>query len=137
MFTYKLSDNKLDYTFVREEVFMKEQGFANEFDEIDDIATHITFYNNDELIGCGRFFLEENSYIIGRISVLKPYRKQGYASLFIKTIENEIKKLSGTKVKLHAQYRVRALYEKLGYTICSSLEDDEGVPHVWMQKSLK
>ena len=44
MIEIKTKDNEQDYRYVRIEVFMKEQGFQNEFDEIDATAVHITVY---------------------------------------------------------------------------------------------
>ena len=38
MIQIKIKDNEQDYRAVRIEVFMKEQGFQNEFDEIDAVA---------------------------------------------------------------------------------------------------
>ena len=40
-----------DEMFIREEVFMQEQGFKNEFDDIDDSATHIVLYDDGSPVG--------------------------------------------------------------------------------------
>lgn len=39
---------------VREEVFMQEQGFQNEFDEIDNISWHIVMFHEEEPIAAYR-----------------------------------------------------------------------------------
>lgn len=49
MIEIKTRDNEQDYRYVRIEVFMKEQGFQNEFDELDAIAVHITVYVDGSL----------------------------------------------------------------------------------------
>ena len=59
---------------IRIEVFMKEQGFENEFDEIDTISHHIVVFDEGKPIGTCRFFKENNHYTIGRVAVLKKYR---------------------------------------------------------------
>ena len=41
---------------IREDVFIKEQGFVNELDEIDNIATHIVLYIDNEPVGTCRVF---------------------------------------------------------------------------------
>ena len=41
MIEIKTKDNEQDYRYVRIEVFMKEQGFQNEFDEIDAISSDL------------------------------------------------------------------------------------------------
>ena len=48
-----------DAKMIRESVFMKEQGFENEFDEIDDIAIHIVLYDNKNPVATCRIFKED------------------------------------------------------------------------------
>lgn len=59
----------------QEEVFVKEQGFQNEFDDIDDFATHICIYEDGKALGCVRFYVENDKMRIGRLAVLKQARK--------------------------------------------------------------
>ena len=54
MIEIKTKDNEQDYRYVRIEVFMKEQGFQNEFDEIDATAVHITGTSPVSPSGTGR-----------------------------------------------------------------------------------
>lgn len=56
---------------IRIEVFMKEQGFENEFDDIDNISFHIVVFDEEKPIGTCRFFKENDHYTIGRVAVLK------------------------------------------------------------------
>ena len=46
---------------VRKRVFMDEQGYENEFDQIDDDprCIHVTLYVDGEVAGCSRVFPEE------------------------------------------------------------------------------
>ena len=46
---------------IRTLVFVEEQGFKNEFDSIDEIATHIVMFDGDNPVAVGRFFPSENS----------------------------------------------------------------------------
>ena len=80
---------------IRIEVFMKEQGFENEFDDIDDISHHIVVFDNQKPIGTCRFFKENDHYTIGRVAVLKEYRKQHVGKLLLESAEKEIQKLNG------------------------------------------
>ncbi|MDO4501302.1 MAG: GNAT family N-acetyltransferase, partial [Erysipelotrichaceae bacterium] len=61
---------------IREKVFMEEQGFKNEFDEIDDKALHIVVYDKMMPIATCRVVESEeaNTYIMGRLAVIKEYR---------------------------------------------------------------
>ena len=81
-----------DIRYIRETVFIKEQGFENEFDEIDSVAIHMLVKKDNKAIATARLYLENNSYHIGRIAVLKEYRTLKIGSKIIKILEEEVKK---------------------------------------------
>ena len=122
---------------IRVEVFMKEQGFENEFDDIDDISFHIVVFDEEKPIGTCRFFKENNHYTIGRVAVLKEYRNQHIGNVLLGRAEKEIKKLNGDLIVVHAQVRVSPFYENQGYIQFGQIDDDEGVPHMWMKKKIQ
>ena len=122
---------------IRIEVFMKEQGFENEFDDIDDMSHHIVVFDEEKPIGTCRFFLENDHYTIGRVAVLKEYRNQHIGNLLLESAEKEIKKLNGALIVVHAQVRGSPFYEKQGYIQFGQIDDDEGVPHMWMKKRIQ
>ena len=122
---------------IRIEVFMKEQGFENEFDDIDNISFHIVVFDEEKPIGTCRFFKENDHYTIGRVAVLKEYRNQHIGNLLLESAEKEIKKLNGALIVVHAQVRVSPFYEKQGYIQFGQIDDDEGVPHMWMKKRIQ
>ena len=122
---------------IRIEVFMKEQGFENEFDDIDDVSFHIVAFDEEKPIGTCRFFKENNHYTIGRVAVLKEYRNQHIGQSLLESAEKEIKKLNGGLIVVHAQVRVSQFYEKKGYIQFGQIDDDEGVPHMWMKKRIQ
>ena len=97
---------------IRIEVFMNEQGFENEFDEIDTISHHIVVFDEGKPIGTCRFFKENNHYTIGRVAVLKEYRNQHIGNLLIRTAEKEIKKLKEQKERLMKVYVNGILHEE-------------------------
>ena len=61
---------------IREEVFMREQGFRHEFDEIDAKAVCLVLYEESKPMACGRYFPGEadGEYVAGRLAVLREYR---------------------------------------------------------------
>ena len=122
---------------IRVEVFMKEQGFENEFDDIDDISFHIVVFDEEKPIGTCRFFKENDHYTIGRVAVLKEYRNQHIGNVLLESAAKEIKKLNGDLIVVHAQVRVSPFYEKQGYIQFGHVDDDEGVPHKWMKKKIQ
>lgn len=122
---------------IRIRVFMQEQGFQNEFDDIDSIAHHIVAFDQDIPVGTCRFFNEKNHYTIGRVAVLKEYRSKHIGHILLDAAEEEIKKLNGQEIVVHAQVRVSPFYQKKGYIPFGEIDDDEGVPHMWMKKKIQ
>ena len=99
---------------IRTEVFVNEQKFENEFDDIDDIAYHLIIWEGEKAIANARLYREKdekNSYIIGRLAVLKEYRKCHIGTKLMNLLEEKVKALSGEKISLSAQCRARAFYE--------------------------
>ena len=123
---------------IREEVFMKEQGFVNEFDDIDSIATHLVLFWEGQPAGVCLFFptKEPGVWDFGRLAVRKAYRDKHLGSLLVQEAERQIRDQGGAKLALMAQIRVQKFYEKNGYTPFGEPCDDEGCPHIWMEKLL-
>lgn len=123
---------------IREEVFMKEQGFVNEFDDTDSIATHLVLFWEGQPAGVCRFFptKEPGVWDFGRLAVRKAYRDKHLGSLLVREAERQIRDQGGAKLALMAQIRVQKFYEKNGYTPVGDPCDDEGCPHIWMVKKL-
>lgn len=156
-------DARDDAFAVRKRVFMDEQGYENEFDQIDDDARciHVVLYADGELAGCSRVFPEEleraaapdapkspscdldqgvpqaQIYLLGRVAVVPTFRRRGLASEIVRASDRAARDAGARLVKLHAQEYVRDLYAKLGYAQISEVDyEDEGQPHLWMAKRL-
>ena len=127
-----------DYAIkIRKRVFEEEQGFQNEFDEKDNISAHIVLFDKGKVpIATCRVFwdAEKDSYILGRLAVVKEYRGKNIGSVVVGEAEQYVSEKGGKCIALHAQCRASAFYAKLGYTEFGSIEDDEGCPHIWMRK---
>lgn len=121
---------------IRIKVFVKEQGFREEFDKTDDIATHIVMYDNDQAIATCRFYKRENDYLLGRIAVIKEYRGKHIGAKLIQSAENEIAKRGGKIIAIHSQLRAKDFYLKQGYKGNGESDFDEGCPHIWVYKNL-
>ena len=123
---------------IRRAVFMEEQGFVNEFDQIDDISAHIVLFEGDTPAAVCRVYYshERKCHIIGRIAVQKAMRGRHLGAEGLKAAEEYIASQGGSRVMLSAQVRAAGFYERSGYTQTEERYDDEGCPHVWMQKSL-
>ena len=121
---------------IREEVFVREQGFAEEFDEIDAYAVHILLFCGDRAIGTCRIFECDGSWQIGRVALVREFRGRGCGRRLLAAAEAHIQRQGGARCSLHAQTRAQAFYEKCGYRPCGKPFDEEGCPHVAMTKSL-
>ena len=74
-----------DARIVRTRVFMEEQGFQDEFDDIDDDprTIHVTLYDANALVGCARTFPDPDRpdqpgrWVFGRLAVLPEARRGG------------------------------------------------------------
>ncbi len=123
---------------VRVEVFMKEQGFSSEKDEIDDTCTHFTGYIEGIPVASGRCYItDKNTMMIGRIAVLKPYRKQHLGAAMLEAIEKYCQSLNVMRLMLSAQCQAMGFYEKAGYHKLGDVYMDEHCPHQLMVKFIK
>lgn len=122
---------------IRQMVFLEEQGFQNEFDDIDEAATHIVMYdqNNEPIATCRVFEGEEKgAYILGRLAVIKEYRGKHIGSEMVEEAEKTVISKGGKSLCLHAQCRVKEFYAKSGFVEYGQEDEDEGCPHIWMKK---
>lgn len=125
-----------DEKMIRETVFIEEQKFKIEFDDTDDIATHIVMYIDNNPVGCCRLYKQENEYHIGRIAVLKPYRGKGYGEKIVLNAERVAKEKGADSISLSAQVRASGFYEKLGYKKHGEIYFDEYCEHIAMKKDI-
>lgn len=123
---------------IRTDVFINEQGFSNEFDETDSRCLHFLLFKNDKAIATGRMFTEDNgrSYHIGRVAVLKEYRKYHTGSELMTAMIEKAKELKAEKIVLSAQCRVKDFYKKLGFAEVGDIYYDEYCPHIQMEMNL-
>lgn len=131
----KLNEDK-DWHNVRTTVFIEEQGFTNEFDDIDAYALHVTAYEEGKLIGCGRIYPADDSttYHLGRLAILKEFRGKNFGSRLVAELEFEAKQHGAFCIKLDAQKQAMPFYESLGYVEYGEVHMDEHVEHVEMMK---
>jgi len=138
MIIKKYNDLPDEARYIRETVFVKEQGFQEEFDSTDNISTHLVMFDEDKPVATCRFFWDDeaNSFILGRLAVIKAYRGRNLGAELVEQAENIIKENGGTSLSLHAQCRAKTFYEKQGYTEFGEMDYDEDCPHIWMKKIL-
>ena len=120
---------------IRFEVFTQEQGFHNEFDDIDNKSYHLLLWKDNQVIGTARLFYEQDDTIhIGRVAVEKQYRSGGSGSMILTACCEKAHELHAKRVILGAQCRAMKFYEKNGFQPFGTIFDDEGCPHQMMEK---
>ena len=126
-----------DAKAIRKAVFVEEQGFHNEFDRTDDVSLHIVAYDGVEPVGVCRIFPDRSkTWTLGRLAVLKPYRGQHLGANLVAKAEETARNHGADRLTLHAQERVADFYKSLSYRDMDIHDQDEGCPHMWMDKPL-
>lgn len=124
---------------LREQVFLREQGFHTEFDEIDPIAWHLALLRQGQAIAVGRLYPtpgQPEIFHIGRVAVRQDCRGQGLGQTVVLELEQKARQLGARMIQLSAQCHAQGFYEKLGYTAHGEIYLDEHCPHIDMQKPL-
>lgn len=122
---------------IRETVFLQEQQFTVEFDDVDAYAWHVVIYDGETPAATGRFFADEQDiYHIGRVAVQKAYRQQGMGAFLMRELEQFAAKQGAASVTLSAQVRASGFYRKQGYIPYGETYYDEYCEHISMRKQL-
>lgn len=124
---------------IRSEVFEKEQGFVDEFDEVDNNSWHLTLFYNDYPIAVARFYPEDpETFHVGRVAVRKEFRGKKIGTFLMKFVETKIKELGGRWAILSSQLDKKDFYEKCGYHVSGEGEItyEQDCPHINMAKLL-
>src|SRR5574344_1391076 len=120
-----------EYYYIRKTVFLDEQGFAYDKDEIDKIGKHIIVYIDNKAVGTARFFKDGDNYHVGRVAVLKEYRSQNIGKEIMDKIVDEIKKEGHYKIILSSQMHAIPFYCKCGFIRTYKTHLDEDALHEW------
>lgn len=123
---------------IRITVFVDEQGFKDEFDDIDEKALHLVMYDGGKPVATCRCFYEDSPecWHIGRVAVLKEYRGMGLGKQVMNEAERRIKLKGGRVCELSSQCRAMGFYESCGYVAEGGIYLDEGCPHIKMTKQI-
>lgn len=122
---------------VRRRVFVEEQHvpFELEHDEFDQNATHVLILINQQQVATGRLFadpLVSGVARLGRVAVLKEFRGRGLGARVCQTLLEIAREEGFTRVLLHAQLSVEAMYEKMGFARSGDEFEEAGISHVEM-----
>ena len=125
---------------IRMRVFVREQGVPAEIelDEDDAHAIHLLAFASGRAVGTARIVLKSHGAKIGRMAVLKSYRRLGVGAKLLKHALAVSQQHGARRIYLHAQVPVIGFYEKLGFSCAGPVFDEAGIPHrkmVWKQRA--
>ncbi len=128
-------NHKEELSSVRYEVFVLGQNVPLELEveEADKNYTHILALAGEKPVGTARLTSDGH---IGRVAVLKEYRKYGIGKEMICQIEEVAFEIGFEEVDLNSQCQAIPFYEKLGYLAYGEIFFEAGIDHRHMKKSL-
>lgn len=127
---------KEDIQEIRTKVFILEQKIDKEieFDGEDKNALHTLIYFDNKAVATGRILKDGK---IGRVAVLKDYRKKGLGEKIINSLITQGKNNDFKEVYLDSQEDAIKFYEKLGFVINGEMFTKANIKHQKMVKTLK
>ena len=120
---------------IRFRVFVEEQRVPREIelDEHDDASLHAIAFEKDLPIGTARLLPDGH---IGRMAVLKDWRRKGAGALMLTTLMKMAKLLGHKEIVLSAQKHAVPFYRKHGFAEEGAEYMEAGIPHRDMRRRL-
>ena len=120
---------------IRTVVFIEEQNVPAEleWDGLDAECTHFIVRTNSKAIATARLKPDGQ---IGRMAVLKPYRRLGVGTKLLTTVLTHAEKTGLNRVYLHAQVQVVDFYRAFGFITEGEEFMDAGIPHRAMVRKI-
>lgn len=118
---------------IRLAVFVQEQGIdkSEEWDESDPESLHALAFVGTECVGTGRLLPEGK---IGRMAVLKAFRRKGVGAAILKALMDEARRLGLPELRLSAQHQAIEFYRQFGFETEGEQHIEVGIPHQWMKR---
>ncbi len=116
---------------IRIRVFVKEQRVPAqiELDTDDQRAIHFLAIKSGKAVGTARLVMLRGAAKIGRMAVLRSYRRKGVGAKLLKHAVSTAHRLRARKIYLHAQQAVIGFYERMGFRAVGKVFDEAGIAH--------
>src|ERR1043166_7895758 len=116
---------------IRLRVFVREQGVPRdiEIDNSDRDALHFLAYIDDKPAGTARLVINENRAKIGRMAVLKSFRRRGTGKRLLDRAIAAARRAGAEEIFLHAEVPFIPFYEPAGFRAIGRTFDEAGIPH--------
>ena len=123
---------------IRAEVFIREQNVDSEIemDIKDDTAIHCLATLNNKPAGCLRILMNDDGVTVGRVAVLKPYRRMKIGKAMMEFVETLPEVKEKGKIAVHAQLTARDFYLNCGFHEVSDIYEEANILHVSMEKEI-
>lgn len=122
---------------LRSEIFVVEQNCVYlDADNKDQESYHLMGYQGGELVAYTRLLPPGVSYecaSIGRVVTSSSVRGKGIGKLLMDRSISEVFRLFGERrIRIGAQYHLKAFYNSLGFEQSSNIYDEDGIDHIQM-----
>ena len=116
---------------IRIRVFVQEQRVPAEIelDTDDQRAIHFIATISGRAVGTARVVLKHDNAKIGRMAVLKSYRRKSVGAALLKRAILTAKRLHARRIYLHAQVAVIGFYQRMGFRAVGRGFDEAGIAH--------
>jgi predicted GNAT family N-acyltransferase len=116
---------------IRLRVFVREQGVPREIelDSDDEKAMHLLAFVQGKAVGTARVVVKGRAAKVGRMAVLKTYRRGGIGKELLKRALKLAKTRGVNHIYLHAQLSVIGFYENFGFRPQGGVFMEAGIPH--------
>jgi predicted GNAT family N-acyltransferase len=126
---------------IRIRVFVKEQSVprAIELDDDDRRAAHFLATVGTRAVGTARVVLHHGAAKIGRMAVLKSYRRRGVGAKLLAHAIAAARRMKARKIYLHAQVAVVGFYQRMNFHAVGPVFDEAGIAHrkmIWRRRQL-
>jgi len=127
----KWIDEHESLKMIRQKVFIEEQKVTSqlEWDGMDEEAIHFLAFKNEKAIGCARAFVIKNHMQLGRMAVLKKYRREGVGTALIDKVITTAKLNQLSAIYISAQCHAIDFYKKFGFEVTSDIYLDAEILH--------
>ncbi len=132
-------DDLYDLLQLRAAVFVVEQNCAyQDIDGLDRQTWHCLYRRGDRLLAYQRALPPGASYAedsaLGRIVVDPSARGEGLSRELVRRgVEFNLRTWPDHSLQIGAQAHLQALYESVGFRVCSELYLEDGIPHLHMR----
>lgn len=122
---------------IRKSVFQEELGWTKEQDNdlLDNYAFHLVLLLNDVPVATGRItYGSVGNARLGRICVVKKYRRQGIGDGLIKVLDYKASQMGMQYSSVETVPELEKFYQRIGYQRTGETKEKYGMEIITMQK---